>query len=54
MLYPWVHIKISDLAEHAYQIKPSGIGSHILASSFIEGIDNPYVRKKLDHALVIP
>ena len=38
--------KFSDLAEHAYQIKP-GIGSHILASNFIEGIDNPYIRTKL-------
>ena len=37
--------KFSDLAEHAYQIKPS----RILASNFIEGIDNPHVRTKLDH-----
>ena len=35
------------MAEHAYQIKPSGIDSHILTSNFIEGIDHPYVRTKL-------
>ena len=39
--------QFSDLAEQAFQIKPFGVGRHILASNFIEGIDNPCVRTKL-------
>ena len=37
-----------DLAEHACQMKPSGTGSHILASIFTKWIDNPYIRTKLE------
>ena len=37
----------SDMAEHAYNIKPTDDSSHLLASQFIEGIQNPHVKSKL-------
>ena len=35
------------MAEHAHNIKPSQKGSQILASTFLEGLENPYARFKL-------
>ena len=39
--------KFTELAAHAHNIKPSQIGSQILASTFLEGLENPYTRFKL-------
>ena len=39
--------KFSDLVEHAYTLSPTDPASMILASNFIEGIMNPYIRNKL-------
>ena len=39
--------KFSDLVEHAYTLTPTDPGSMILASTFIEGIMNPYIKNKL-------
>ena len=39
--------KFSDLVEHAYTLTPTDPGSMILASNFIEGIMNPYIKNKL-------
>ena len=39
--------KPGDMAEHAYSIKPTDGASQILASSFIEGVQNPHVKNKL-------
>ena len=39
--------KFTELAEHAHNIKPSHSGSQILASTFLEGLENPYTRFKL-------
>ena len=39
--------KFGDMAEHAYSIKPSDSASIILASNFIEGVQNPHVKNKL-------
>ena len=39
--------KFGDMAEHAYGFKPSDSASHILASNFIDGIQNPHVKYKL-------
>ena len=36
--------KFGDMAEHAYNIKPTDGASQILASSFIEGVQNPHVK----------
>ena len=38
--------KFSDLVEHAYTLTPTDPASMILASKFIEGIMNPYIKKK--------
>ena len=35
--------KFSDMAEHAYNIRPTDDLSQLLASQFIEGIQNPHV-----------
>ena len=32
--------KFTELAEHAHNIKPSQTGSHILASTFLKGLEN--------------
>ena len=39
--------KSSDLVEHAYILTPTDPASTILASNFIEGIMNPYIKNKL-------
>ena len=39
--------KFLDLVEHAYTLTPTDPGTMILASNFIEGIMNPYIRNKL-------
>ena len=39
--------KFSDMAEHAYNIRPTNDSSQLLASQFIEGIENPHVKSKL-------
>ena len=39
--------KYGDMAEHAYSIKPMDSARQILASNFIEGINNPHVKNKL-------
>ena len=39
--------KFGDMAEHAYIIKPTDGASQILASNFIEGVQNPHVKNKL-------
>ena len=39
--------KFEDMAEHAYSIKPTDGASIILASNFIEGVQNPLVKNKL-------
>ena len=39
--------KFSDLVEHAYTLTPTDPASMILASNFIEGIMNPYIKNKL-------
>ena len=39
--------KFSDLVEHAYTLTSTDPASMILASNFIEGIMNPYIRNKL-------
>ena len=36
--------KLGDMAEHAYNIKPTDGASCILASNFIEGVQNPHVK----------
>ena len=36
-----------DMLEHAYSIKPTNGASIILASTFIEGVQNPHVKNKL-------
>ena len=42
-----VHIsKFSDLVQHAYTLTPTDPARMILASNFIEGIMNPYIKKK--------
>ena len=40
-------VKLSDMAEHAYNIRPTDDSSQLLASQFIEGIQNPHVKNKL-------
>ena len=39
--------KFGDMAEHAYSIKPTDSASQILASNFIEGVQNPHVKSRL-------
>ena len=39
--------KFGDMAEHAYSIKPTESAIIILASNFIEGVQNPHVKIKL-------
>ena len=39
--------KFGDMAEHAYSIKPPDSASQMLASNFIEGIQNSHVKNKL-------
>ena len=39
--------KFGDMAEHAYSILPTNSTSIILASNFIEGVQNPHVKNKL-------
>ena len=39
--------KFGDMAEHAYSIKATDSASTILASSFIEGVQNPHVKNRL-------
>ena len=39
--------KFTELAEHTHNIKPSQTGSQILASTFLEGLENPYTRFEL-------
>ena len=39
--------KFSDMAEHVYSIKATDSASVTLASNFIEGVQNPHVKKKL-------
>ena len=39
--------KFSDLVEHAHTLTPIDPVSMILASNFIEGIMNPYIKNKL-------
>ena len=39
--------KFGDMEEHAYGIKPIDSASIILASNFIEGVQNPHVINKL-------
>ena len=38
---------LSDLVEHAYTCTPSHPASMILASNFIEGIMNPYIKNEI-------
>ena len=39
--------KFGDMVEHAYSIKPTDSTSIILASNFIEGVQNLHVKNKL-------
>ena len=39
--------KFGDMAEDAYSIKPTDSTTQILASNFIEGIQNPHIKNKL-------
>ena len=39
--------KFGDMVEHAYSIKPTDGASHILASNFIEEVQNPHVKNRL-------
>ena len=39
--------KFRDMVEHAYSIKATDSASVILASNFIEGVQNPHVKNKL-------
>ena len=40
-------VKFGDMVEHAYSIKVTDSASVILASNFIEGVQNPHVKNKL-------
>ena len=40
-------IKFSDMAEHTYSIKATDSASVILASNYIEGVQNHHVKNKL-------
>ena len=39
--------EFTSLVEHAHQIKPIDIGSHLLATQFIQGISNLYIKSRL-------
>ena len=39
--------EFTTIMEHAHDIRPSDSKSTILASTFIDGIQNPYIRNKL-------
>ena len=39
--------KFGDMVEHAYSIKPTHVSSKLLASIFIEGVQNPHVKNIL-------
>ena len=39
--------EFTSLVEHAHQIKPSDTGSHLLATQFIQGISNLYIKSRL-------
>ena len=36
--------KFGDMVEHAYNIKPTDSANIILASNFIEGVQNPHIK----------
>ena len=40
--------KFGDMVKHAYSIKATDSASIILASNFIEGVQNPHVKNKLE------
>ena len=39
--------EFGDMADHTYSFKPTDSDSIILASNFIEGVQNPHVKNKL-------
>ena len=39
--------EFTSLVEHAHQIKPTDTGSHLLATQFIQGISNLYIKSRL-------
>ena len=39
--------EFTSLVEHAHQIKPIDTGSHLLATQFIQGISNLYIKSRL-------
>ena len=39
--------EFTSIVEHAHQIKPSDTGSHLLATQFIQGISNLYIKTRL-------
>ena len=39
--------EFTSIIEYAYNIKPTEKSNHLLASNFIEGIQNPYIKNKL-------
>ena len=39
--------KFGDMVEHTYSIKPTDAASQMLASNFIEGVQNLHVKNKL-------
>ena len=39
--------EFTSIMEHAHSIKPADTTSAILASNFIDGIQNPYIKNKL-------
>ena len=39
--------EFTSIVEHAHQIKPSDTGSHLLATQFIQGISNLYIKSRL-------
>ena len=40
-------LEFTSIMEHVHDIRPSDSKSTILASTFIDGIQNPYIRNKL-------
>ena len=40
-------LEFTGLVEHAHQIKPTDSGSHLLATKFIQGISNLYIKSRL-------
>ena len=43
--------EFTSLVEHAHQIKPSDTGSHLLATQFIQGISNLYIKSRLKFSI---